>query len=445
MTIWTKPEGAPEDTLWFPPAFAGLWKPKRYKIFYGGRGGAKSWCFARALLLMGSQKPLRVLCCREIMRSIDDSVLLLLADQVVALGLEHLYDVQKTRIVGRPGTQAEGTLFIFAGLHFNVNSIKSKESIDIVWIEEARDVSNYSWNKLIPTIRKKGSEIWISFNPELDDDPTYDRFVTRDPAEPDRFIRVKVTYRDNPWFTDELEEERLTLLKNDPQAYLNVYEGECVVALEGAVFSREMARAHEEKRIMPAPWVRGIPVFCFYDLGWFDFSACIFAQAVEGRFRIIDYWEGRHTDIPRLLEILQRKPYVYKRHYLPHDADAQTQAAAGRTILDQFQAGQSNVEVVQRVQNKVISINAARAIFDRCIFNSESVEVMALVNHLRRYAYKVDPKSGRYSKEPEHNDHSHGADAFQQMGLIMDEPSGPEKRNRYKSGASKPSRSWITQ
>src|SRR5262245_40379363 len=123
--------------------------PSRYKIYYGGRGGAKSWGVARALLIQAAQQPQRILCAREFQNSIGDSVHKLLADQIPLLGLDSFYQVLQTSIRGINGSE-----FAFAGLRHNVTKIKSYEGVDKVWVEEAEKVSKSSWETLIPTIRK---------------------------------------------------------------------------------------------------------------------------------------------------------------------------------------------------------------------------------------------------------------------------------------------------
>jgi len=137
-------------------------------VAYGGRSSTKSWGIASNLITIGHEKPTRILCAREIQKSIDQSVIKLLGDTVRRMGLSDYYDVQKKAIYHENGTE-----FMFAGLKHNVDSITSAEAIDIVWIEEARNVSEDSWSTLIPTIRKSGSEIWISFNPKLATDPHF--------------------------------------------------------------------------------------------------------------------------------------------------------------------------------------------------------------------------------------------------------------------------------
>ena len=228
----------------FPAPFIPLFVPKRYKVFWGGRGGAKSWDIARALLILGmspgilfpTKTKLTVLCVRELQKSIDDSVHKLLREQIIALGLQAFYTVEKAKIYG-----ANGTTFSFEGIRNNVSSIRSYEGVDVCWAEEANNVSGHSWGVLIPTIRSDDSEIWISFNPELESDYTYTHFVrdsrlgrVEDPArrfgaEPslrklfgDAFtlapitcpvmespdiLSVKVSWRDNPWFPKVLRRE----------------------------------------------------------------------------------------------------------------------------------------------------------------------------------------------------------------------------------------------
>ena len=211
----------------FPEKLAPLFKPGRYKIAKGGRGGAKSWGFARALLLKGSQEKIRVLCTREFQNSIADSVHKLLSEQIEELGLSALYHVLKTSI-----TSITGTEFIFQGIRNNIDRLKSFEGVDICWVEEAQKVSDDSWKKLIPTIRKKGSEIWISFNPDEETDPTYERFVTNFPELKKHFptsCLIDIGWKDNPWFPEDLRWEKDYLYAVDPDAAEHVWGGRCTL------------------------------------------------------------------------------------------------------------------------------------------------------------------------------------------------------------------------
>jgi hypothetical protein len=219
----------------FPEALSFLFEPARYKVPYGGRGSSKSWSVARALVLLAAQKPLRILCAREFQNSTKESVHRLLADQIEAMGLVALYDVQETVILGKNGSE-----FLFKGLRRNVQGIKSTEGIDICWVEEAQTVSASSWDLLIPTIRKQGSEIWITFNPDLEEDETYVRFVKHPP--PGALVRL-INFSDNPWFPDTLRAEAEHLKSRDLDAYRHVWLGQCRVRVQGALWTKEMLAA----------------------------------------------------------------------------------------------------------------------------------------------------------------------------------------------------------
>lgn len=201
------------------PAYAsGLFRPMRYKVLYGGRGAARSWSVARALLIKAAAAPLRIGCFREFQKSIKDSVHRLLTDQI------GLMQLPGYRVTDHEIRHENGSLFLFEGLRHNVTKIKSLEGIDIAWVEEAERVSKASWDVLIPTIRKAGSEIWVNFNPDLEDDPTYARFVVTPP--PNAWVK-KVSAADNPWFPEELALERAYLYAVDPDAAAHVWGGDC--------------------------------------------------------------------------------------------------------------------------------------------------------------------------------------------------------------------------
>lgn len=190
--------------------FNDLTKAARYKIFHGGRGSAKSWAFAEALIKRARLHPLRILCTREYQNSIADSVHKLLCDTIERLGQESWFDITKASITSKAGAE-----FIFKGLHNNVKEIKSTEGIDICWPEEAQTITQESWDVLLPTIRKEGSEFWISFNAENDEDPTYKMFVTNPPAGA---IVHHINYDQNPYLSKVLEDLRQHYLLRISQA-----------------------------------------------------------------------------------------------------------------------------------------------------------------------------------------------------------------------------------
>ena len=398
----------------FPAPLEILFKPKRHKVMYGGRAAGRSWGCARALLLLGAQKPLRILCAREFQNSIADSVHKLLADQIANLHLEHIYDVQVSRIVSRPGAVPGGqTSFAFEGIRNNITRIKSFEGIDYCWVEEANKVSRNSWEVLLPTIRKEDSEIWITFNPELESDYTYQRFVLN-PSD-DSFV-AKMTWRDNPWVPDVMLKEMEDLKKRDYDAYLNVWEGHTRQVLEGAVFAKELQRTQSEGRICKVPWSRESPVDTFWDLGRRDMTSIWFAQRIAMEYRVLEYFEDSSQDIQFYLRHLQAKEYTYGTHWLPHDAKAK-QLATQRTIEQAVRTIYGSVRVVKRIPHKANAINAARIIFPNCWFDEKKCSDG--LARLRHYRYRV--VDGQLSDEPLHDDASNGADAFMTLAQSIRE------------------------
>lgn len=397
----------------FPAALQFLFEPHRYKCLYGGRGGSKSWGIARALLIQGAARPLRILCARELQNSIAESVHHLLQTQIEALNLESFYEVQNQLIRGINGTE-----FIFAGLKNNIGRIKSFEAIDIVWVEEAQTVSKKSWDTLIPTIRRDGSEIWISFNPELDTDETYQRFVVAPPSDAKV---VKVNWDDNPWFPETLRREMEELKTRDWDSYRNIWEGECRSSLEGAIYAKELRAAEEEGRIRNVPYDALKPVQTFWDLGWADNTSIWFAQSVGQELRLIDYYSNSLQPLQHYIQVLQSKGYIYGTDWLPHDAKAKT-LATGRSVEEIMLAMGRKVQITPNL-SIFDGITAARAIFNRCYFDADKCNEG--LQSLRRYRYDVDPDSGQLSGRPLHDYHSHAADAFRYFAVSIqdDTPS----------------------
>ena len=403
----------------FPAKAQVLFNPPktRYRVLYGGRGGAKSWAVARALLIKAAKTPLRILCAREFQTSIRDSVHKLLCDQIVALEMTSFYDITQNALRGKNGSE-----FAFVGLKNNIANVKSYEGIDICWVEEAQTVSRNSWNILIPTIRKESSEIWITFNPELETDETYQRFVAKPPADA---VVQKINWSDNPWFPETLRSEKDSLKARDEEAYNQVWEGLCRQTVDGAIFGAEMAKAETENRIMKVPYDPTKPVHAVCDLGWADATAWWFIQFIGMETRLIRYFEDTQRTMTSYLADLQSFGYVYDTIWLPHDAQNKTLAAAGRSIEDIVRSAGFKTRVLERVP-VVDSINAARTIFPNCYFDRENTADG--LNCLRHYRYEVDPDTGQFSRNPLHDRYSHGADAFRYIALMVREPAKVKKK-----------------
>jgi len=217
----------------FPEKFQQLFIPHRYKIFHGGRGGGKSYSFAQTLVVKAHTSALRILCTREFQSSIQDSVHRLIADQITQMGLLPYFNITNNTITSTAGSQ-----FIFKGLRHSIQEIKSTEGIDICWIEEAQAISETSWEILIPTIRKENSEIWISFNPQNESDPTFQRFIINTP--PDSVVE-QVNWSDNPYFPKTLDAERRYMLGIDTEAYTHVWEGACKKLSDAVIFRNRVS------------------------------------------------------------------------------------------------------------------------------------------------------------------------------------------------------------
>lgn len=201
----------------------------RYNVTYGGRGRGATWNIARGVLAESCQAKHRILCTREFQNSINESVYHTLVDQISMNGLEKNFTIQKNTI-----TSITGSEFIFKGLRHNVDSIKSMEGITRVWVAEADKVPQDSWDKLIPTIRSKGSKFYIDFNTDTEDDPVYRMFIKQD--REDTYV-IFQTYKDNPSFPDVLKNEMEFDREFNNEKYLWVWEGLPRTFSESCVFA----------------------------------------------------------------------------------------------------------------------------------------------------------------------------------------------------------------
>ena len=400
----------------FPVKMAGLFDKARYKIYYGGRGAGKSHSVAKALLILAAKSPIRVLCAREYQTSIRDSVHKLLCDQIELMNMHSIFEITQNSIKGKNGSE-----FAFIGLKNNVANVKSYEGIDIAWVEEAQTVSRMSWNTLIPTIRKEQSEIWVTFNPELETDETYQRFVLK---PPENAVVQKINWSDNPWFPETLALEKDALKSRDPSAYQTVWEGLCRQTVDGAIFANEMQVAELDERITKVNYDPTKPVHAIFDLGWADSTAIWFLQFVGMETRLIRYVEDNQKTISHYLALMQTYGYMYDTLWLPHDAQNKTLASNGKSIEEIVRNSGYKTRIIERTPI-ADSINAARTIFRNCWFDRENC--YDGLQCLRHYRYEVDPETGQFSRNPLHDQYSHGADAFRYIGLMINEPK-PRRR-----------------
>ncbi|OFV50051.1 PBSX family phage terminase large subunit [Oligella sp. HMSC09E12] len=400
-----------EIDIKFPRKFQSLFKPQRYKVYFGGRGSGKSWSIARALLLLAAQKPLRVLCTREVQKSIKDSVHRLLSDQIQAMELGQFYEVLDTEIRGR-----NGSLFLFAGLaSHTVESIKSYEAVDIVWVEEAQTVSKKSWDILIPTIRAPKSEIWVTFNPELETDETYQRFVVNPPAN--AFV-VEVNYYDNPWFPDVLEQERLEAKRTRPaHEYAWIWEGKTLPAAEGAIYHNEVTQLQASGRFTHVPASSTLKTHTVWDLGWNDKMTIILAQRSASAIYIVDYIEDSHRTVSSYVKQLNDMTHNWGIDFLPHDG-AHKNLQTGKSTQEVLDELGRSTQIVPNMRIEE-GISAAREVFPRVYIDKRAER---LVDCLKNYRREINRRTNEPGA-PRHDEYSHGADAFRYLALVADQMS----------------------
>lgn len=224
---------APQIPVQFPEKLGPLFTaPKQFKVMHGGRGGGKSHTVAQFLILKAMEKRRRILCVREVQKSLKESSMQVIKDYISRLGLSAYFELLKTEIRCR----STGSTFSFSGLKdHTADSIKSFEGADIVWVEEAHSVTPHSWNILIPTIvRTDGAEIWSTFNPDQESDYVYDRFVKH--ADPDAWVQ-QINWRDNKWFNNAMNVERLKMKALNDDLYQHIWEGKCR-SMAGLLFKR---------------------------------------------------------------------------------------------------------------------------------------------------------------------------------------------------------------
>lgn len=406
---------------------------KRYYVAHGGRGSAKSWSFARAQICQMMIDPLRILNAREVMRTIDESVHQLLCDQIELLNMGDYYKVFDKKIESR----VNDATVMYEGLRaLNVNNVRSYENIDLVWIEEAHTVRKKSWGILIPTIRADDSEIWATFNADLDTDDTYVRFV-EDPPE-DAFV-VKMTYRDNPWFPAVLEKERLDLLRRDPVEYDNVWEGNPRSVVEGAIYAKELTELVQSRRYGRVPYDPSLPVHRIWDLGWNDAMAIILVQKLHQACMVIGYEEESFRRYDEWLAHFDKGVYAgyrWGQDWLPHDGD-QHNPQTGKSPAKWLRSlGCKDVHTAKRLDLED-GIKAARMLFPRTYIDRQNAA--GLKNALSRYRRAVPESTGEPGK-PVHDEASHGADAFRLLATCIAKISndGPHIKPRAPVEGFKP-------
>lgn len=409
----------------FPPIFEGFFfRPGiQYRIAFGGRGSGKSWSFARALLVRSIKESTRVVCVREYQNSIKDSVYSLLCDQIDLLGLSSYFTVFKTEIK----CNNNSSLITFRGLSdITADSIKSFEGVDIAWIDEGQTISQRSLDIFLPTIiRKPGSEVWISLNPELETDPVYQYFIVNPPAG---CLAVRVNYNDNPFFSKESEGLRKhNQATMSVEQYEHIWLGKCLPAVDGAVYFKQISEAQDQGRVRNVPYNPMLKVHLVCDIGFNDSTTFGMFQVVGSELRMIDYLEGNQMRWDEYNQLLRTRNYNWGRVWLPHDGFAKRIEADGQSSADILI--KLGWDVAPRTEITQISIEegirVVRLKFHQLWIDKDKCQ--PCVEHLKRYRRHVS-KTTNTATGPVHDEHSHAADMIRYFFINCQKMTNSDSR-----------------
>lgn len=357
-----------------PRAFAPLLYPSRYKGVWGGRGSAKSHFFAELAIETALLEPTRLVCIREVQKSLEQSVKRLLEDKIKHYKLENEFRITNTHI----NCPNEG-IFIFQGMQdHTADSIKSLEGFNRAWVEEAQSLSDHSLTLLRPTIfRRKGSEIWFSWNPRSADDPV-DKFLRGTPAPPDAIV-IGTTYKDNPWFPDELRKEMEWDKARDYEKYEHVWEGKYETHSEARVFKNFRVEEFETPRDV---------IFYFgADWGFTIDPSVLVRMYIVGRTLYIDHEAYQiGCEIDHLPALFDKVPQSRRFPITADSARPETISYLQRNGFPQIKGAIKGAGSVEEGINFLQSFDVV--IHPRCVH---------VADEFKNYKFKVDQRTGLVS------------------------------------------------
>lgn len=363
-----------------------------------------------------------ILCAREFMNSLEESSLSEVQAAIEADPfLTSWYEVGQKYIRTKDGRVE----FVFAGLRRNLDSIKSKARIHLCWVDEAEPVSESAWQKLIPTVREHGSEIWVTWNPERKNSPTHIRFRQ---TPPDDAKIVELNWRDNPKFPEVLEAERHRDMKDRPESYAHIWEGDFVTTVEGAYYAAPLTKAREDGRIGSVAADPLMTYRAIWDIGGTgakaDACAIWIAQFLGREIRWLDYYEAVGQPLSVHVNWLRDNGYGKALCVLPHDGATHDRVHDVSYESALRQAG-FEVKVIPN-QGKGAAmkrVEAARRLFPSMWFNEQTTGPG--LDAIGWYHEKRDEERG-IGLGPDHDWSSHGADAFG-LGAVEYEAPTPGK------------------
>ncbi len=328
--------------LKIPETLKFLCLPKRLKIAFGGRGGYKTVSFCKILLFLALREKKRVLCLREFMNSIDESVHSSLKAEVETLNMESYYRVTNSQIQG-----TNGSLFRYASLSRNLASLKSRHGIDIAWIEEAETITQKSLDVLFPTIRKPNSEIWMSFNPDDEFGAVFHTFVkphldtirSKGYYEDEFMYIVKTSLDDNPFAPQGMLEESARMKKDDLKKWLHIYGGEVFSDYRESIIQPEWFEAAVDAHLKLGFPAQGVKVLSFDPADTGDAKAVMMRHGSV----ITEGFQWHHDELPEAVEIAFSKAYDWRADQFIYDA---TGIGRGVKVFLKLRNAENNLEVI---------------------------------------------------------------------------------------------------
>lgn len=418
--------------------FRPLLESARYKGAKGGRGSGKSHFFAGLMVEDALAEPgisgegLRAVCIREVQKDLRGSSKLLIEDKLSSFRLGEADGFKVFRdVIAAP----RDGLIIFQGMNnHTAESVKSLEKFKRAWMEEAQTISPRSLSLLRPTIRATGSQIWASWNPRLKGDAVDTFFAQKPPGA----LCVTANWRDNPWWTKELEDERQLELKLYPERYEHTYEGDYARAFEGGYFVKLLAEAKAGGRIGRVAADPLLPLRAVFDLGGSSASADAMAiwivQWVAREIRVLDYIEGVGQVLAYYVNELRSRGYGAALCILPHDG-VNTNAITGKRYWQHLEDAGFKTQVIenQGPGAAMMRIEAVRRILPRCYFNEATTEAG---REALAYYHERKDETRNVGLGPDHDWSSNAADSFGLMAVAYEEPregkpKGPPRRHRH--------------
>lgn len=363
-----------------PPKLIPLFAPARgdlrYRVMHGGRGSGKSFTAAKMAAVWGAIEPLRILCVRELQNSIKESFHAELKNAIQSCAwLTSQYDVGVDYLRHR----FNGTEFIFRGLRHNITAVKSMAQVDLCIVEEAEDIPATSWTDLLPTIRIDKSEVWVIYNPKRRDSWVAETFQNSQP--PPRTIGVELNWRDNPWFSQVLNEQRVDQQSRlDPALYAHIWEGKFYESSDAQVFNGK----YRVEEFEPTHQWDG-PYFGL-DFGFSqDETAGVKAWIAGGQLYIEHELYERHLEIDdTATKMVEKLPGVEKHVVKADNARPESISYLKRHGIRRIEACKKGAGSVEDGVEFIKS-------FRRVIIHPRCEKT---INEFNLYSYKIDRHSG---------------------------------------------------